>query len=753
MAMKIISLTISYRASVLHVLATLLMLVCNFDEALSQNAPVNDPRDQYQLQIRRTISPIELDGTLSEEAWAEADVATDFWVKFPRDDIRADRKTEVRATYDDRNLYISAVCYDTSFYVVQTLKRDTRFFEGDGFGVVLDPVNRRSNGFLFGVSPMNVQVEDLLSTSGFGQLNFSWDNKWFSAVGRYEDRWIVEMAIPFKTLRFESANTTWGVNFFRNDLKTNRVHSWTRIPVNFEPTDIGYTGAMIWDAPPRKTGANISLIPYMTGSAYWQHEAEPPESDYTFDAGGDAKVAITSSLNLDLTVNPDFSQIDVDVQQTNLTRFSLQFPERRAFFLENSDLFANFGTPPARPIFTRSIGLDSRAQPIPILYGARLSGNLNDKLRVGLMNLQTRSHGDDPGQNYSIAAFSQTVLKRSLIKGYATNRQAWIQGEGFNEKDYGRNAGLELNYRNLSGTWNPWVALHVSGTPEEGFGTFRNGGVRYSGRNFSYFLDYIGIDTDYYADMGFIPRLNNYDAKLDTIIRMGYEHIHQNVGYTIRPEGGKFNAHEFSAVTTIVFNPDWTLNDRSSSLEYQALFRNTSQAQLQVENNDVRLLFYTGFTDADPLPPGTYKFTNFQAGYTSDARRAFALETELQAGQFYNGHLFRYLIGLTYRAQPWGNFSLTFEQSNVRFPDPYGEEKFFLINQRTEINFSTSIFWTTFIQYNTQNNNVNINSRLQWRYSPMSDFFLVYTDNYYDTPFLKGKNRGVVFKVNYWFTL
>jgi Domain of unknown function (DUF5916)/Carbohydrate family 9 binding domain-like len=720
---------------------------------LAQEA-ATDPRDTYQLRITRSTAPITIDGRLTEDAWRGADVATNFWLKFPRDDVKAERRTEVRITYDDKFLYISAVCFDTSYYVVQTLKRDSRFFEGDGFGVVLDPVNERANGFLLGVSPMNVQSEDLISPTAFGELSFSWDNKWYSEVGRYKDKWIVEIGIPFKTLRFKAGNDTWGINFFRYDLKRNEIQSWTNIPVNFDPHDIGYTGALIWDEPPSKTGTNISFIPYVSGSLYRDNETETPAADDKLDAGFDAKVALTSSLNLDLTINPDFSQIDVDVQQTNLTRFDLQYPERRAFFLENSDLFANFGTPPARPIFTRSIGLDDDALPIPIAYGARLSGNIGNSFRIGLMNLQTRSAGENDAQNYSIVTFNQNILTRSIIKGYATNRQAVSAGGGFNKNDYGRNAGIELNFRNLSGTWNPWFALHLSDKSGVGEGTFRNGGVRYSGRNFSYFIDYIGIDTDYYADMGFIQRNENYDAERDTTIRLGFEHFFNRIGYTIRPSGdSKVNAHEIEASTLVIFNPDWSLNERNSTLEYTARFRSTSQINVSLENSDVRLLFATQFTEEKPLPPGTYKYSQVVLGYESDARKPFAFQTELQVGGFYNGHLNRFLAGLTYRSQPWGNFSITFEQNNVLLPEPYGDNRLFLINQRTEINFSNKIFWTTFLQYNTQLNNFNVNSRLQWRYRPMSDLFLVYSDNYFSDPFMKNKNRAIVFKLNHWFTL
>ncbi|MDG1573442.1 DUF5916 domain-containing protein [Robiginitalea sp. M366] len=722
--------------------------------ALVGQTQVGDPRESHQLEIRRASSPIVMDGLLGEAAWDEAAVATEFWQKYPTDGVPAAKRTEVRMTYDDRFLYISAVCYDSGEYVVQTLKRDSRFFDGDAFGVVIDPVNRRTNGFLFGVSPYNVQSEDLLSQNSFGRLNFSWDNRWFSEVTRFDDRWIVEMAIPFKTLRFETGLQTWGINFFRNDLKANQYHSWTPMPVNFNLTDLGYTGALTWDAPPQKTGTNVSVIPYLRTSLYKDKEAADPGVDSELDAGVDAKLALTSSLNLDLTVNPDFSQVDVDVQQTNLTRFSLNFPERRPFFLENNDLFTSFGTPPARPIFTRRMGLDENRMPVPILFGARLSGNVGNRLRVGLLNLQTKAEEGRNGQNYTIATFNQSVLKRSLIKGYVTNRQAVVKGEGFDYNDYGRNAGLEFNYLNLSGTWNVFGGLHLSDKPDIGLGTFRNLAVQHSGRNLNFFVDYFGIDTEYYADIGFIPRLDNYDAANDTIVHLGYEHLYSRVGYTWRPEGDKaVISHGFALQNRQDWQVDWTFNERASALNYEVRFRNTSQLQLSLEDNDTRLLFATRFTDAEPLPPGKYTYRAASLGYNSDTRKSIAFEGGMQTGGFYNGTLNSFVAGLTYRVQPWGNFSLALEQNYLRLPGPYGSADLTLINQRSEVNFSNKLFWTTFLQYNTQADNFNINSRLQWRFAPMSDLFLVYTDNYLSTPFLQvNRNRGVVLKLNYWFT-
>jgi hypothetical protein len=164
-------------------------------------------------------------------------------------------------------------------------------------------------------------------------------------------------------------------------------------------------------------------------------------------------------------------------------------------------------------------------------------------------------------------------------------------------------------------------------------------------------------------------------------------------------------------------------------------------------------MFPTSFTDGDPLPKGTYKYGQAGIEYESDGRKKFIVETGFQAGSFYNGNLKQYQLELRYRAQPWGNFGVSFEQNELSFPDPYGNETIFLIAPRVEINFSNNMFWTTFIQYNTQRNNININSRFQWRYKPMSDLFVVYTDNYFSDPFLKNRNRALVFKLNYWLNL
>ena len=705
----------------------------------------------YQIQIQKASDPIVLDGVLDEQSWLDADIADNFWQQFPIDKVKANSRTEVRVTYDNVNVYISAICYDVQDYVVQTLQRDKDFFNGDGFAVIIDPVNSRTNGFFFGVSPFNVQAEDLLGPIAANNLTMSWDNRWFSAVTRLPDKYIVEMAIPYKTLRFKKDISSWGINFIRNDMSQNQNYSWTPMPVNFQLWDLGYTGQMNWDKAPEKTGTNIALIPYVTGGAVQGRETET-----SVDVGLDAKVAVTSSLNLDLTINPDFSQVNVDVQQTNLTRFSLRFPEQRGFFLENDDLFTGVGTRMSKPIFTRKIGLDHNNDPVPIAYGARLSGNLNPTFRVGALNMKTRATDSSPAQNYSIGVFNQSLWARSVLRGYVTNRQAQTRTNGLDRDDYGRNAGLEMNYLNESGTWNYFGAINLSEkSGVEKMGTYSQVGVEHSGRKLRFRVTYMNIDSDYHADIGFIPRLENRDAANDTTYHIGYSNFMARVGYTIRPKvRGKIISHDMELRNTGNWYAGGELADREARFTYETRFRNTSRFTVVASDLETQLLFPTRFTDGDPLQPGSYRYPRINFSYRTDERTSFPFQAEFETGQFYNGNLSKYLLQLNFRKQPWGIFSLSWEQNNLKLPEPFGTSYLTLVNARSEVNFNTKVFWSTFVQYNTQRDNFNINSRLQWRYRTMSDLFIVYTYNYSTSPFIQvRRNQALMVKLNYMFNL
>jgi hypothetical protein len=253
--------------------------------------------------------------------------------------------------------------------------------------------------------------------------------------------------------------------------------------------------------------------------------------------------------------------------------------------------------------------------------------------------------------------------------------------------------------------------------------------------------------------MGFVQRIENYDAKFDTTFRVGFRHLFSQLSYKIIPVDKKIIRHEFEPSNYIVFNRDGTLNERNTDFSYTISFKKTNTLMIQASNYQSNLLYYTPFTNADPLPPGKYIYSNASIFYESDIRKKFIYNANFGSGAFYNGTILQWKVGFTYRIQPFVNFNLSIEQAKLKFPGAYGTSNLLLIAPRVEVNFSNSLFWTTFLQYNNQNNNFNINSRMQWRFKPMSDLYLVYTDNYFTTPFMQNKNRALVFKLNYWFNL
>jgi hypothetical protein len=707
----------------------------------------------YQLRIERARGTIRIDGVLDEGDWEQADVADNFWLKWPRYGEPAPTRTSVRLTYDGQFLYVGAVCYDsTPQFIIQNLKRDAGYWESDGLAVILDPANRASNGYFFGLNAAGAQTEGLVTTDSNND-DFTWDNRWYGAVHVYADRWTAEYAIPFQILRFSSSVTTWGINFIRNDASNGQWNTWTKVPMQMEGTDLGFTGALLWDKAPAAANANYNFSPFVTGGLAQESVGDNRIAKQA-DAGLDAKIGIGSALNVDLTINPDFSQIEIDEQVINLTRFNVQLPEKRTFFLENADLFGNFGIPPIRPFFSRRIGLDGQGQPIPILAGLRLTGNINPTTRIGILSMQTAARDGLPSHNYSALTFNKRLLSRSGVSGYFHNRQGF-DGADLLGGNYGRNFGLELGHTTDDGKWSLWSALHGASRP--GVKKHRFWGFQYNAKKFDILLDFLSMGANYIPEMGFEARIENFDIVRDTVIRLGYNFIFSEANYRFLPKdnkGGRLNLSELSATNFSVINPDGTLNEQFNELKLRLFFRNTSFLRFSLSNTLARVpvafRFGSGsLTDCPALNAGQYQFGTFGIGADSDRRKALSLETDFSAGTFYRGTQYSAMVGMRLRLQPWGNLGLGFQYNLLDLPQPYCDLSLFNITPRIEIFFNRNFNWTTFIQYNTQADNFNINSRIQWRFRPMSDLFLVYTDNY-AVRIWGSKNRSMVLKVNYW---
>lgn len=749
--------------------------------AKAQN--VEPQRGEYELAIKKTATPIKIDGQLDEAAWQIADEAADFFLNKPFDTAFASLQTIVKTTFDDNYLYISAICFQPQEEItISSLKRDFEGGSSDVLTINLDPFKDGLNGFHFAVSPMNVQRESLIE-NGEGITNY-WDNRWYSEVVRYQDRWVVEVAIPFKTLRYKliPGVNTWRINFARNSLKRNEISTWVPVPRNFVPNNMAYMGQLIWQDPPPKPGMNVALIPYVNMGWVEDYprdetnlQRQPTHSDWTANAGLDAKVAITPSLNLDLTVNPDFSQVEVDRQVTNISRFELFFPERRQFFLENNDLFGFYGFPDARPFFSRRIGIARNPntglnEQVPILAGARLSGKINDNWRLGLLNMQTKKldFGDDavlPTANYSFATAQRKVFKRSVLGGFFVNKQNFLDGltpqqrEGY--QPYNRVAGMEFNLYSEDNRWEAESYFHRSFSPEQ----LKNpmSAAQFIGFNSPHFyargaFQYIG--EGYRAESGFVPR-------------PGVQSSFVNTGYIYNP-GGRLakSVNNFS----LNLEGNYTFDLKGRPLDHSSVLIIGITMQDQSEGGIAVGKAFSYLQDSDydptnpylnpdpdvqndysPLPAGGYVFDRWYAGFESSQRNDFTFEIEVEGGEFYKGRQLAAFAEMGYRIQPIGVVSLAATYNNVKMPEPYNSSQFWLIGPRAELSFSRSIFFSTFLQYNTQTNNVNVNSRFQWRFRPVSDLFIVYTDNYfaesipaYYVKSFAPKNKTLVVKITYW---
>ena len=710
----------------------------------------------YTLEVSDVSQEIRIDGIIDDAEWGAITPFSRFINKWPVDSGFADMQSEVKLTYDDNFVYISAINYQKKEdLIVQTLKRDNQqgHWGSDGFTVVVDPLNQRSSGYMFGVNAGGAQVEGTLTLRGTRtQGDLAWDNKWYSATRQYDDYWVAEMAIPFNALRYNADNRTWAINFIRHDMKNNVYSTWAQVPIAFNGVDLGHMGTLSWNEPPKPTSGNVIVIPYVAGSS--TNDYEDDERDLNGDIGVDAKIALSSSLNLDLTVNPDFSNVDVDQQQTNLTQFSLFFPERRGFFLENSDLFSNYGIWGISPFFSRRIGLiDGEA--VPILFGARLTGNVTPGLRIGVMDVQTNATDDLIANNYFVASAQQQVFQRSRIKVLTTNRQGIQGSEGAANTDYNRSGGLEFDYVSKNGRLTSTAKYHVATNQDKledndyyTLGANYNDGKYYWGAFFNH------VGENYIPDLGFVPRLEHYDPVEDTTIRVGYNRIQFWLGRSIRPKNGPINVIDINPWTVQWYDHSGTTLRRNFGLWSQTSFKNRQNITIDLSERTTRLVVPAEFIgdDAEPLPTGLYQNSFYRMEWQSDARKMISGGLSVGTGRFFTGTRTELQTNVNFRQQPWGNFGVRYIQNRVDLGGQYGETVLHLLGPTAEVTFSNTMFWTTFLQYNTQAENFNINSRFQWRYLPMSDIFLVYSENYTSTN-LDIKNRGVVFKMTYWLNL
>lgn len=707
------------------------------------------------FQVKHIDQEIILDGKLDEAIWQEAEAADNFWQYFPADSILARQQSEIKMLYDDTNLYIGITVRAAGRnFAIQSLRRDFQARNSDNITLMFDTFNDGNNAFLFGTNPYGVLREGLVSGGGLDLNGFtiSWDVKWRGESVIEDNYYTSELIIPLTSFKFREGETRWRFNSYRFDSQSNESSTWAHIPQNQNIYGLTFMGEMVFERPLGRSRTPMALIPYVnTGHA---RDYETDQASTVLKVGGDAKVSLGNSMNLDITVNPDFSQVEVDDQVTNLTRFEVSLPEKRQFFIDNSDLFSGFGDQrDANPFFSRRIGIarDTAGNTIEnrILGGVRLSGKLNNSLRLGFFSIQTEKDAPNqiPSNNNTMLALQQLLFSRSNLGVFILNRESTGQEDFLSpEKRYNRVAGIDYNLISSDNVWSGQFYLHKSFQPESSGKDLSTGStLRYNTRNWTGFSKVVYLGENFQSDLGFVRRTDMLKS-ITSVARVFW------------PEKGIFNNYSFGFTPFWIWQPSASLQktDQNLRLQWEARFQNQSQAQVRW-NNEYTYLFDafepTGADGALALPADSeYRYKSLELTYTSDLRRRLSFQLENTVGQFYNGRRFSLQGALNMRFQPKAYVSLLMNYDRISLPDPYGSADIWLISPKFEITFSKSVFWNTLIQYSNQRDNLGINTRLQWRFAPLSDLFLVYNDNYYVDRF-SPRYRSVNLKITYWLNI
>ena len=698
--------------------------------AIPDTVGINIHNKNFVYTAKRTKGTVTLDGVLDEPDWQTANKAKDFRLVQPVDTGLAKQKSELMLIYDDKALYMAVVFYDTipGKRIAESFRRDFAFNNNDNLLTVFDTFRDQTNGFSFGTSASGAIWDGLVSDGS--AINLNWDSKMELKVKDYPDKWIAEIKIPFKSIRYPSNSQVWYANFGRLDLKSNEKSAWAPVPRQFPHASLAYTGVLQFDEPLPNPKTNFSLIPYVYGGYHRNFEAgEAP--GYRRDFGLDAKIGLGTSMNLDLTYNPDFAQVEVDQQVMNIDRFELFYPEKRQFFLENSDLFANFGETNTTPFFSRRIGLDA-----PVLGGARVSGKIGRDWRVGFMNMTTEKTEAFAVRNFTVLSVQKKILSRSNVGFMLVNKETF--GEGA-QRLFNRVAALDANLASRDNVWTGKLFYHQSfqpGNPDRQFAqgasaVYNNGKIRIELRE-------TAVGANYLAETGFVRRRN-------------FISFRPEVSYSFVPNKqvvihGPYTKYED------YYTPQFEKLDHVFDLGYKLEFRDRSTVAAGMKNYYIKLMsdFDPTHTSGKFLPAGSdYNYSHFYTTFTSNNRKPLNATITYTKGGFFNGQYDMVDTKVVYRVQPYVNFTLNTTYTNMRLPKPFEHRHFWLIGPKLDVTFSPKVYLTTFVQYNEQLNNTNLNIRFQWRYKPVSDLFIVYTDNYFVNT-REVRNRALVLKMTYW---
>jgi hypothetical protein len=715
--------------------------------------------------IQKIDQEIKIDGE-KDSLWNKIEEASNFIQYYPYDTSTSISKTRFKLCHNDKFLYAFIVCENRNSskpFVVSNLKRDFSVLSNDAIVLTLAPFLDGQNGFSFGVTPHNAQREGAVENGGGFGVTTAWDQVWFSETKVLGDYWVAEMAIPFSSIRYIKGAKSWTFNVSRIDLKNNEVSNYYRVPRNFNFSSLVFAKELNWPNPLEKKILNRAIVPYTISTSDQIRPSEKATNKVRL--GVDVKLGLTPGLNLDLTYNPDFAQVDVDAQQINLTRYSLFFPERRQFFIENSDLFANFGFRQIRPFFSRQIGISPKRTIIPIQYGVRLSGKYGNNLRLGLMNVTTSENLAENilPVNYTVLALQKKVLSASNIGFIMVHDQKLNVSNNYNTV-----LGTEFNLLTSTNKWagKGFIQKSIYSGLSMDKGYAHATWLVYKTLDWFLMWNHEYVSKHFNARTGFVPRIDNYNPQTNKIVKMDYWRLEPEIKRVFYPKGNRV----INNIGPYIYNSsyyDSALKPTESLTTYGVVvnFQNSAILTLNVNSQYFRLFlpFSPVKMPNNGFLNGEYRWLSYQGIFASNNRKALNFTAEIDYGQYFIGNKYEVISTLNYRFPGFGKkriprLSIAGNLRNIGID--FKDSGYYTINLyglKAEYTLSTTTYFTGYWQLNAQNKLMNMNLRFQWRYRPMSDLFIVYSQNWDQLNLLPMQQtwiqggRSLAVKASFWF--
>ncbi|MGB5352711.1 MAG: DUF5916 domain-containing protein [Woeseia sp.] len=690
--------------------------------AVAQTAGPSSPRpttSAYPLQQR----PV-LDGDVQgDPAWQVVLPTSGFWQTQPNEGQPASQKTEVFIGYTDDALFIGVIAYDDNpaGIIVADSRRDSALGDTDSFQIVIDGLNDRQNGFVFGTNPAGIEYDGQVTKegtnqfgSGGGDFNLNWDATWNVSAKISEIGWSAEFEIPFRTLRYGSnENQVWGINFQRNIRRNNEVAYWAPLSRERNIYRVSEAGSVSGLAPPSQR--NLKITPYVLAKTARGGTLSGTETDQEF--GFDIKYSLTPSLTLDATYNTDFAQVEADEQQVNLDRFSLFFPEKRPFFLENADLFSVGNSEEVELFFSRRIGVGPGGIPIPIDGGLRLSGKIGGSTNVGLLHMADEGvTGLAPANDYTVARVSQELANRSSVGFLLVNRD----GDG---SILGSSADDQNQTYAVDGRWGvgdnllfeAWAAR--TDTPGvSGRDTAFAIKGDYSSATWSSRLNYAEVRENFNPEVGFLARTAYRRAEGFAMRRIrpdnlwGLLEIRPHVSYR-----GFWDFDGFQETGFLHMDSHWEFKTGTEI-----------HTGVNVTKSGVKQPF--NIIDGVTVQPGTYDHAEAQVVFFTDQSAPFSINTRLTVGGRFGGDRVSFAPTLRYRIGERFSSELSVDYNDFDLPVANGNFTVSLTRLRLSYSFTPKMLLQTLVQYNDASNVVATNLRFSWLQAANSGLFLVYNE-------------------------